>query len=56
MKSPSSTWTYTINDNPFDPMLEIQLGGNAGVSAWAAMLWPLLAVYFIVKKMKRGKS
>jgi preprotein translocase subunit SecA len=56
MKSPSSTWTYTINDNPFDPMLEIQLGSSVGVSAWAAMLWPLMAVYFIVKKMKRGKS
>jgi preprotein translocase subunit SecA len=56
MKSPSSTWTYTINDNPFDPMLEVQLGSSVGVSAWAAMLWPLMAVYFIVKKMKRGKS
>jgi preprotein translocase subunit SecA len=56
MKSPSSTWTYMINDNPFDPMLEIQLGSSVGVSAWAAMLWPLMAVYFIVKKMKRGKS
>jgi len=32
-------------------MLEIQLGSSVGVSAWAAMLWPLMAVYFIVKKM-----
>jgi preprotein translocase subunit SecA len=55
-KLPSSTWTYMINDNPFDPMLEVQLGGSVGVSAWAAMLWPLMAIYFIVKKIKRGKS
>jgi preprotein translocase subunit SecA len=55
-KSPSSTWTYMINDNPFDPMLEIQLSGNTGVSAWAAMLWPLMALYFIMKKMKRGNT
>jgi preprotein translocase subunit SecA len=53
-KSPSSTWTYMISDNPFDPMLEIQLSGSAGVSAWAAMLWPLMALYFLVKKMNRG--
>jgi preprotein translocase subunit SecA len=56
MKSPSSTWTYMINDNPFDPMLEVQLGSNVGISAWSAMLWPLMAIYFIMKKMKRRKS
>jgi preprotein translocase subunit SecA len=56
MKSPSSTWTYMINDNPFDPMLEVQLGSNVGISAWSAMLWPLMAIYFILKKLKRGKS
>lgn len=53
-KSPSSTWTYMINDNPFDPMLEIQLSGSAGVSAWAAMLWPLMVLYFFMKKLKCG--
>lgn len=53
-KSPSSTWTYMINDNPFDPMLQVQLRSSVGVSAWAAMLWPLMAVYFIVKRVKRG--
>jgi preprotein translocase subunit SecA len=56
IKAPSSTWTYLINDNPFDPMLEIQLKGNIGLSAWAGLLWPLTALYFLVRRMKKRNT
>lgn len=53
LKRPSSTWTYLINDNPFGDKLESMLNnaGNIGFAAGAAVLWPLLAAYFIVKKL-----
>jgi|WetSurMetagenome_2_1015567.scaffolds.fasta_scaffold00234_6 preprotein translocase subunit SecA len=54
--APSATWTYVINDNPFDPMLEIELKGNIGLSAWAGLLWPLTGLYFLVKKIKNRKE
>jgi preprotein translocase subunit SecA len=53
---PSATWTYLINDNPFDPMLEIQLKGNVGLSAWAGLLWPLTALYFVAKRLSQKRS
>jgi preprotein translocase subunit SecA len=58
IKAPSATWTYLINDNPFDPMLEIQLKGNIGLSAWAGLLWPLTALYFLVRRVgiKKGNK
>jgi preprotein translocase subunit SecA len=55
-KAPSATWTYLINDNPFDPMLEIQLKGNIGLSAWAGLLWPLTALYFLVRRIGKKKE
>ena len=59
IKAPSATWTYLINDNPNDPMLEVQLKGNLGLSMWAGLLWPLTGLYFLVRrvvKKKAGKS
>jgi preprotein translocase subunit SecA len=56
LKAPSATWTYLINDNPFDPMLEIQLKGNIGLSAWAGLLWPLTALYFLARRFGKKKA
>ncbi|WP_157637818.1 accessory Sec system translocase SecA2 [Flexithrix dorotheae] len=52
LKRPTSTWTYLINDNPFGDKLEMILMGNSniGFAAGAAIWWPLLALYFMVKK------
>jgi preprotein translocase subunit SecA len=55
IKAPSATWTYLINDNPFDPMLELQLKGNIGLSAWAGLLWPLTALYFLFRRVAEKK-
>ncbi|MBX2843751.1 MAG: accessory Sec system translocase SecA2, partial [Flammeovirgaceae bacterium] len=58
LKSPTSTWTYLINDNPFGDKLEMILMGNnnIGFAAGAALWWPLLALYFMVKKFVKKKS
>ena len=54
---PGSTWTYLINDNPFGDKLAMILIGNSnfGFAAFAAFWWPLLALYFLVKRLLRKK-
>ncbi|MDN5202027.1 accessory Sec system translocase SecA2 [Fulvivirgaceae bacterium BMA10] len=56
--SPTSTWTYLINDNPFGDRLAMMLTGygNIGFGAFAALLWPLLAIYYLVKNKLSGKK
>jgi preprotein translocase subunit SecA len=55
---PTSSWTYLINDNPFGDRFSMMLnaGGNIGFAAGAALLWPLLSLYFIVQKIFRRRS
>ncbi|KAA3662026.1 MAG: accessory Sec system translocase SecA2, partial [Calditrichaeota bacterium] len=55
VKTPSATWTYLINDNPFENMFGVALIGNAGISlSIGAVMWtPLLAIYLLWKKLKR---
>lgn len=55
--SPASTWTYLVNDNPYGDRFAMMLGaaGNIGFAAGAALMWPLLTLYYLVKKM-RGKK
>jgi preprotein translocase subunit SecA len=55
LKAPSATWTYLVNDNPFEDSFSQQLIGNAGFSSWAGLLWPLTALYFMVKRFKDKK-
>lgn len=50
LKAPSSTWTYLINDNPFENMLSVRLMGNIGLSIGAGIWGPLMAVYLLIKK------
>lgn len=56
--APTSTWTYLVNDNPHGDRFDIMLGstGNIGYAAGAALMWPLLALLFLVRKMKRKKD
>lgn len=57
LKAPSATWTYLINDNPFEEMLGMKLIGNIGLSIGAGLYWPLLALYFLLNKFgKKNKS
>ncbi|HUI92479.1 MAG TPA: hypothetical protein VLX68_09560 [Chitinivibrionales bacterium] len=55
-KAPSATWAYLINDNLSDPMLEVQLKGNLGLSMWAGLLWPLTGLYFLVRRLAKKKE
>jgi preprotein translocase subunit SecA len=50
---PSSTWTYLINDNPFEEMLGVQIVGSTGLQVGAGVLWPLLMIYSLVKKLRQ---
>lgn len=53
LKTPSSTWTYLINDNPFDDAITGQLMGDTGFSLWAGLLWPLTIMHYLLRK--KGK-
>lgn len=53
IKIPTATWTYLINDNPFENTLEMMMAGNIGLSAAVSFMWPLFAVYALVKALKR---
>jgi preprotein translocase subunit SecA len=51
LKTPASTWTYLINDDPFENMLGIQLIGNMGLSVGAGLYGVLVAFYPLLKKI-----
>jgi preprotein translocase subunit SecA len=53
IKAQSSTWTYLINDDPFNNMLGIQFIGTIAFSIGAGLLWPLIAVYSLMRKFSR---
>ena len=57
IKAPTSTWTYLINDNPFENLLGMQLMGNIGLSAAAAFMFgPTLVMYNIFKKIDKKRK
>ncbi len=55
-KTPSSTWTYMINDDPFEGTLNLQIVGNIGMALGAGLWWPLLLLVSWWKKIKTGKK
>ncbi len=56
IRSPSATWTYLVNDNPFEKNLGMQLIGNAGMQVSAGILGPLLALELFFRKKKKPKQ
>jgi hypothetical protein len=52
IKAPSATWTYLVNDNPFENNFGIQLIGDTGLQVAAGIFGPLVALeyYFRMKK------
>ncbi len=60
LRGPSSTWTYTVNDDPFRDRLEMQLlgAGSLGVGVGAALLTPagpLLLAWGLYKRLTRER-
>ena len=58
LKAPSATWTYLVNDNPFENMLGLQLIGNVGLNVGAGLYWPLMGFFLLIKRLvkKRGNK
>ena len=56
IKAPSATWTYLINDNPFEGMFGIQLIGNISLSIGAGIFGFLLIFYKLWGKLKPKKK
>ncbi len=54
LKKPSSTWTYLINDDPFDRMSV--LGGNITMAFAVSWFGPVIAVILLYKRLKRWFS
>jgi len=56
-KAPSETWTYLVNDDPFEHSFRLQLGGMSGFSVAAAFWWPLTLLFLLMGKgrAKQGK-
>ena len=55
LKTPTATWTYLINDNPFENTLGVKLMGNLGLSVAAGIWGPLMILYSVFKKQERKK-
>ena len=56
IKAPSATWTYLINDNPFENQLGLQLIGNTGMQVAAGVFGPLLALQSLFRKYRKKQS
>ncbi len=54
IRTPSATWTYLVNDNPFEKNFGMQLLGDTGMQVAAGIFGPLLALEFLFMK-KRNK-
>ncbi len=60
LRGPSSTWTYSVNDDPFRDQLEMQLlgAGSLGVGVGASLLTPagpLLLAWGLYKRLTRER-
>ena len=59
LKGPSSTWTYMVNDDPFqDEMARHMLRNMVAGGAAAVLLWPILLIWgwyqkTLMKKKRR---
>ena len=56
LKTPSATWTYLVNDDPWEDKFEMKFIGDIGFSFGAALQMPLLLLYFAFKKMLKRKQ
>jgi preprotein translocase subunit SecA len=56
LKTPSATWTYLVNDDPFERKYGMQMFSNITVNAFAGLMWPITAVFLLLKKFSKKKS
>ena len=57
LKPPSATWTYLVNDDPFESHI-LTLGaqlGNVGLALGVAVLWPVMFVAEAIAKWRRKR-
>lgn len=55
LKMPSATWTYLVNDDPFERKYGMQMISNITVNAFAGLLWPITALFLLLKKFSKKK-
>jgi preprotein translocase subunit SecA len=55
LRVPSSTWTYLVNDDPFERNFGMLLVSNIAVNAFAGLLWPLTFLLFLLRKLKKQR-
>jgi preprotein translocase subunit SecA len=55
-KAPGTTWTYLVNDDPLEDKFALAFANDIGFSAWAGLLWPLTALYFLLRKEKTRRT
>jgi preprotein translocase subunit SecA len=56
LKQPSSTWTYLVNDDPFERKYGMQMVSNVCVNAFAGFLWPITMLILFCKKFGRVRN
>lgn len=53
LKGPSATWTYLVNDDPFERKYGMQMVSNICINAGAGFLWPITMLLLVLKKLKK---
>ena len=53
IRVPSATWTYLINDNPFEHIVGMQFIGDAGKQIGAVIMTPFLAWHLLFRKKRK---
>jgi preprotein translocase subunit SecA len=53
IKEPSATWTYLINDNPFEYVVGMQFIGDPGRQIGAVIMTPFLAWHLLFRKKRK---
>jgi preprotein translocase subunit SecA len=54
LKQPSSTWTYLVNDDPFERKYGMQMVSNVCINAGAGFLWPITMLMLVIKKLRKS--
>ena len=52
LKAPSSTWTYLVNDDPFEGMWAIHFAAEIGFSVGVFITWPLMLIFPLLKRLR----
>jgi preprotein translocase subunit SecA len=55
LKAPSSTWTYLINDDPFENMSAINFAASIGLSVGVLLTWPLMLIFPLLKWFRKRR-